>query len=545
MTKDEFLSMISSELEILKKEYQSAKQRAEYFRLIDHQAKEYREAFYQFKVVSEKIHMIEDLVSLPAYARIQAMSDAEVEEYKKDKTEELKLKIKEIESKEQQAKEKLSLLKSEQEELIAQFGSLTGSKRDENILRGKQLAKELYEYDADNQFGIFAKLKKELEEVKKQQEKIETMTQQEVRQQLSSEIKFVDKIAKEVELTKKSIDASKIKSLDPQKALSMTDLTKSYYKLVDKQTHVKNVVTIDQTRLPYALIEKIGMSSHYDRYLGTQVIDPEVLMEKVQKFEDDFEKVCAQFTKEKLFKLVDKRGIDSIEVDIDFLQQHADKLRTESELSSLQDSIKERNKLSKKTFKTKDVKHRIENLNYMIREAQRKAYEEIILWYIYRSREFLKVSISFDAFSSNQFKYTFEKFEESFGEIRHIISELKEKIQKVKSETKKQIEQYEEEKNDIIKQIRELGGERYEKIVTPSDNIDSLELIAFDKAIAYENDVVDKVQQEAQKQADIKEAELRGITVEQLLQMRQQAQSVTDEPAIETGEEEVSHGMKK
>ena len=274
MTKDEFLSMISSELEILKKEYQSARQRAEYFKSMDvWQDKEYREAFYQFRVVSGKIHMIEDLVSLPAYARIQAMSDAEVEEYKKDKTEELKLKIKEIESKEQQAKEKLSLLKSEQEELIAQFGSLTGSKRDENILRGKQLAKELYEYDADNQFGIFAKLKKELEEVKKQQEKIETMTQQEVKQQLSSKIKFVDKIAKEVELTKEPSDASKIKSLDPKKALSMAVLAKSYYKLVDKQNNVENVVTIDQTRLPDALLDKIGMKIRYASYAETQLID--------------------------------------------------------------------------------------------------------------------------------------------------------------------------------------------------------------------------------------------------------------------------------
>ena len=51
--------------------------------------------------------------------------------------------------------------------------------------------------------------------------------------------------------------------------------------------------------------------------------------------------------------------------------------------------------------------------------------------------------------------------------------------------------------------------------------------------------------QEAQNQADIREAELRGITVGQLLQMRQQAQAMAGESMVGTAEEEVSHGMQR
>ena len=59
----------------------------------------------------------------------------------------------------------------------------------------------------------------------------------------------------------------------------------------------------------------------------------------------------------------------------------------------------------------------------------------------------------------------------------------------------------------------------------------------------YQKDVVDRVQQEAQNQADIREAELRGITIKQLLQMRQEAQAMVDESIIEANEESVSHGI--
>ena len=189
MTKDEFLSMLSGELENLEKDYRTAIQRVDYFRQVNSRGKEYQEAEYQLKLVQQKINVLRRIVALPAYARIQAMSDAEIEEYKKDKVEELELRIKEIESREEQAKAKLSQLKAEQEQLMAQFGSLSGSERDRAIYRGQQLSTEISRYDVNNQWGVFASLKRKIEEVRKLQEQIKAVTSQEIKQQLSSEIK--------------------------------------------------------------------------------------------------------------------------------------------------------------------------------------------------------------------------------------------------------------------------------------------------------------------------------------------------------------------
>ena len=83
MTKEEFTSMLNTELESLEKEYQLATQRVGFFRTVNFRDKEFQEAEYQLKMVRQKVEALRSLVTLPAYARIQAMSDAEIEEYKK------------------------------------------------------------------------------------------------------------------------------------------------------------------------------------------------------------------------------------------------------------------------------------------------------------------------------------------------------------------------------------------------------------------------------------------------------------------------------
>ena len=171
MTKEEFTSMLNTELESLKKEYQLARQRVEYFVEVKPTGKEFQEAVYQLKIVCQKGKALQSLVTLPAYSRIQAMSDAEIEEYKESKIEELELKIREIQAREEQAKAKLSQLKAEQEQLIAQFGNLSGNEREMVIYRGRQLTEEISRYDVNNRWGVFAKLKTQIEKARKRKSK--------------------------------------------------------------------------------------------------------------------------------------------------------------------------------------------------------------------------------------------------------------------------------------------------------------------------------------------------------------------------------------
>ena len=93
-------------------------------------------------------------------------------------------------------------------------------------------------------------------------------------------------------------------------------------------------------------------------------------------------------------------------------------------------------------------------------------------------------------------------------EARKILIESKAKLENTKNE-------YKDEISKIIKQIRDLGGEKFKDVIIPKK-------IDLDYYKIYQKEIIDNIQDEAQNQADIKEAEIRGITVEQLTNMRQQ-----------------------
>lgn len=555
MTKEEFLSMLNNELENLEKDYQTGWQRVEYFRAINSRGKEFQDAVYQLKIVQIKVNALQKLVTLPAYARIQVMSDVEIEDYKKGKIEELELKIKEIKAKEEQEKAKLSQLKAEQDQLMAQFGSLSGSERDRVIYRGQQLTAEISRYDVNNQWGVFANIKREIDEVRKQQEQIKAMTSQEIKQQLSSEMKESYNLAQTVEWTKNPIDASTeleaSVASDPEKAEQMANLLTYYRRLSDKQSQIKGRLYLCYG-LPKVLEKRLTEYSYYYNSRTHEVNNPDKLMEIVQEFEGSFEQAKTsfneQFTEQKLSKLVGTEyGMDSSNVDMGFLQQHTDKLGT-GELEHLQSLVEQRNKLSKKIFKTRDTKWEIENLNNRIKQEQSEIYKEIIGWYEFQSKDLLGISYGIQFYSLEALQDSLKSCKEDIGRSEQAITEVKERIQKVKAEMQQQKQNYETIKTETAQQIRALGGEKHKETDIPyaSDRVDyNLDQIVSAQNRVYQRDVVDRVQQEAQNQADIREAELRGTTVEQLLQERQEVQAMVDESMVETAGEKVSHGMKK
>ena len=552
MTKDEFLSMLNEELENLDQEYKTTSQKVEYFRTINSSGKELRETEYQLQALAQKNYTLGELVTLPAYARVQVMSDIEIGEYKKEKVEELELKIKEIESKEKQETAKLSQLKSEQEQLIIQCGGLTGNERDRAIYRGQQLSEEISRYDINNQYGVFASLKKEKEEIRKQQELIKNMSSQEIKQQLSQKIKNSYTLAQRVEWTKNPIDEfielQASVAADPEKAQQMANLLTAYKQLSNEQQKISGKLYLGYG-LPKSLEKDLTKYSYNYDSSTNEVFKPDKLMEIVQEFVGLFEQAKAnfneQFTEQKLSKLVGKEyGIESSEVDIDFLKQHTDKL-VDGELEHLQSLVEQRNKLLKKIFKTKDTKWEIENLNNKIKQEQSTIYGEIIGWYKSRSKDLLGITYGLNFVNLEILQDSLKSCKKDIDRSEQSINEVKEEIQKAKVEMEQKRQNYETKKTELAQRIRALGGEKYKETkISPSIDVkNNLSSIANAQRIVYEREIVNRVQQEAQKQADIREAELRGITLEQLLQMKQQAMG--NEPIIENNEEEVSHGMKR
>lgn len=554
--KDEFLSLLNGEFESLQEEYHPISERYNYLAKNGRKGNEFQEMSFQEELFRRKYVNLYHLVRLPAYARIQAMSDVEIEDYKKSKIEELELKVKEIESREKQEKATFFQLKAELAQISSQLGTDPFiSDRDMKIYRSQQLSSQISMYDANNPFGKFAMLKKKLEEVRKQQEKIKALTSQEIKQQLSAKIEGSYNLKQIVERTQNPIgnyrEVLASVASDSKKAQEVSNLVENYRQLSNKQKQVIDKLYLGRG-LPYQLESKLIKSrreSLEDTDKAMEVSDR--LIKTVNEFEGSFKQAKANFmeqiTEQKLSKLVGKDWcVYGTEVDFDFLRLHNDKLSS-GKLIHLESIVKQRNKLAKKIFKTRDIKYKIESLNQQIEQEQSSIYMEIIYWYDSQCQSILGMGNLFDYNSLETLKSSVEDCKKDIGQSEQAIIEVKERIQKSKA----QIESYETRKKEIIQQIKTLGGEKYKETdfsisEYSYDYFGSIEnpglnTIANSSAYMHERELVNKIQQEAQNQADIREAELREISVKQLLEMRQQEQMAMDEVI----QEEASNGMKR
>lgn len=520
MTNDEFLSMLNSEFENLEKEYQSAKQKAEGTFRSDPKYEEYQ---YQFMIVKEKFNALKKLTSLPAYARIQAMSDIEIEEYKKDKLEELD-----------------SIIKENQQKIA----------------------------EADN-WKLVSELKEINKKLEEKQKQIKAMTSEETKKVASYEIKGNYNLAQEIEKFKKPIDKfTEFKAsmthdnIDRATRNNINELWFRYKAECELQRkdnddcriHIKGNVY----DLPRELREKVRVTY--------QKKDLDNLMKFVQEVEDGpfkqrKEFIESQCTEKKLFyliKMFNNIDISTIETDgnLDFWQQHTDKLK-DGELSRLQSLVEEKTRLSKKIFKTQNTNAQIMSLNAKIFDEEYRLRSKIANWY---QNEGLLSAI--DLVHLDELASSLKGYRESFVQSKQAITELKKAIQETKALHEKISQGHEIKKAEIAQQIRTLAGkavdEKYNEIdihfePDPSNKSYSADYSLYDFAEAqgkiYEKEIIDKVQREAKKQADIRENELKGISKKvnplQAKQVDKQIDEMLDELNIETLDAEVSHDMKK
>lgn len=539
MTKDEFLSMVDSELDNLRKKEIDAERRVHYFEEIDPYGKEYENAVFQYRVIDEKITELKKFLQLPIYTRIVAMSDIEIEDYKNNKVEELELELKEIESREEETKTRFAKLKEEQDQIITGIDSLSASERDIMMAKGKQIYDEMSQIN--NEGGLLAELREKKEKTRIKLEQVKAMSLFKVQDELLYQIENVVSLENEIFKINDPDGRAFAEFLasvasDSEKAHKLSGLLADYRELYDNQKYV--LIWTDTLPKPlYNSITFIGKSNLY----GAGTTDK--MMEIVQEFKESFEQAkesfSVQFTEQKLLKLGGKRdGVESFEVDMEFLKQHEDKL-SNGELEQLQNLVTQRNKLSKKILKPRSIKEECESLNNQIKQEQSKIYKKIIEWY---ESQCSILGARYYDFKSR------EELSEMLSEIKKRISVSENSISFTEENILKEMEQKRKQKikrSEILEQIRTVGDEKYREVkIYPeytSDGKDkNLDKIIHDSGVVYADELKNRVRQEAQNQADMKEAELRNITIEQLLQLKNQAQAMNEELTTE-----ISQGMKR
>lgn len=499
MTEKEFLGMISEEIEKINQEKNKIKQIENEFANKDLTTNEQHDLNYKKILNENKIYDLCNLIKLPEYARIQVMSDIEVEEYKKEKINELQLKIDEI------------------KEIINQ------SKLTKRDVTSKNNVDDLY--------NIINSLQKEINEIKNK-------TTQEIKQQLLLNIKEKDSIEETISFINVSegtyFDLLGTVGFDSIKAYKIANLLKEYKimsdNLKDERCNIKEF-------LPSEFYEKlIKYNSNFFTNISI-LLDYNKLVNIILKYEEDFIEAknifINEFTEEKLSQIIyfnysdilkefdPNTFIDRTKVDFQFLQQHSNKLKDKT-LINLKNIVNKRDNLLKQEVKTEDIENEINNLNNQIIRIQSVIYYNLLGWYLSQNMKILGIKSGFSFDITNLTKNLVSKQME-IEETQKLINELKIYINNGKELIEQRKKSYELKRNLIFQEFMNLFHSKFENVEIKDCAISidyNLFLIADCVAKNYERDIIKKILKEAQNQADIKEATLRGISIEQLKQLK-------------------------
>ncbi len=462
------------------------------------------------RVIENKIRGVSSILALPIYARIQALSDAEINEFKKEKIAELEQKI----------EEESALMES-----MFQSGKST----------------EFFKNNIEN-------LKQEIE-------KVEKKTSQEVKKELSSKIP-----------NREGYDFSSLMNFSPQDYLSNQfyaeiagDVTKieqsarlaaEYNKISDYLPKNQEDLMLDLTNLPDELQQRLERSHALD--INGCVRNPNKLIEIVEEFEHDFknekEKFANQISEQKLSELAEKEMTkefsfdrennleydtkEGTEANIPFFQQHSDKIQS-SELKYLETIIARRDKLSKKIFKTKRVKKEIEKLNVTIKKEQFFLHNKIIDWYqqpsnigkyytILGSSKRLNFKNASTLYASiDQNREDIKHTEENISSLKNRIGEISKKIEQHNQEQEKLKQDNNKKRQAIKENFVRIFGEKFSEI-DPRFLFDNISGAKKQAAIAARgiNTAKDIQQIKNSIQSEARENALNGATIEELQELK-------------------------
>ena len=261
------------------------------------------------------------------------------------------------------------------------------------------------------------------------------------------------------------------------------------------------------------------------------------------KIENDFyenkQQIQELYSLENLKPLIGKNKIENMPLtpNFDELQRYYDMMHFDHiDLTSFKETVKKRDMLARKFIKTPANKRELEDLNSDIKYRQRSHYDTIINW--------LEGKCQFIAYE----KYEFEdkhlldftdqsSLDKSLSFIHERVDKIEKALERVHNTFRDHQTAIEERKQEIKDEMEEI----HKKIVELTHKEDK---VAFESGITnqpltdkmldaqrewnvikeagegYKAEMLQKVKEEAQNQADQKEAELRNVSLEELYAMR-------------------------
>lgn len=366
-----------------------------YINEIDSKSETAKSYNYYNDIAVANFNMISKLENLPTYARIQAMSDLEIEAYRKEQIAKLEKAIEEVKGKQEQSES------SEQ-----------------------------------------------INDLKKQQSLMESKTPQEIKDELLDQVKNSAFLRSVIESTKKELNPTTelyaTFANNYVSANNIAELLTQHRLLSDKQRQIREPLNL-QDIFPELLKKELQKNHHFYDSKSCEVIDPDGLLNIINDFEKRYlqakEIFINQFTIDKLKGLINKKDeIDNLVVDLQFLELHADKLEKE-DLERLQQCFYHLNEYSKKFLKSTNTKRQISDLNFQIHYLGYKMYNSIISWYEVQGKDILGYPYRIDFCSLDDLTRTLQETQESVDKIKDSIIDIRKKSYRVSSSYEYSIKQ--------------------------------------------------------------------------------------------------------
>lgn len=547
MTKEEFLKIITDELDDTYEMFEEINKRVNYFKSIGvdyvikdiYSVEELEDAKHYALLAQERIKSLMELVDYPMIARINAMSEAEIEEYRKEKLQVLDCEIENIKKNLKDVDDKLFKLLQQRENIIKRFSpkydEITIDSREMRIQerftdQGKEIQRKIVSIKQEE----IRPLKEKLEEVIKQQEELKNMSLVEIKKMMVEKLENGSKIQasrNHVMETKLVPCINLLTSVvdDYEKTTKLEGLIKHY---VAAKEDVYSGVVFDSS-LPAELINLLNAS--FEKFHDISKLY-KILEEYMKLYSDKKSSFIKEVTEAKVKEAGEKlptiSNINELfsKDRIDFLESYEpNKLILGDKLTRFKNLIDKYKELDNKIFHFGDTKKKIGDISTQIYDLYVDMYKRIVQMYVSKLSG-MEPAMSFSDYhysciiSDSSLEYFKEnlsfEIEKNFEICEKAMTSLKEALPRMEEELKEKQRDLPGQLHGIENQINELVGK--ENAITNFDNIADYN-VAQASGISFASKMVMEVDEEAQTQSLHDEANLRGITVNELLKLREQA----------------------
>ena len=528
MTKEEFIKRVNDRLEELKTEYEKVSQEESFLTDIGASREDIIETSYECSLFYQELDALKNIIDYYAGARIKKASNFELDYKRKQEIEDLDMAISLTKVIINTCKDKIGDVKKERDSLAADYVSSPEGSDVRNEINRKVITFK------DTIYSLERKIESEkddLKDMEKKKEELSQMDDDKYREYLLSKLSSDELLAMLSADRDREHYSAYTRLLAavadyPQDAVKMAHLIHRFDTLQSDKARANRVSTGRLYHFSQFIPVKYRKQIEdeiWGIYKNGLVIDPwsasEILVKCKVEVEKEAALISTEFAHERIFRLIDPEYMEdpASEIDIYFLRMHTDKLDS-NEINELHKLLIQKSNLDGKIPRQKRFyQSQIDELEEIIKEKYLRLFNQVKEYY--KKKESLTGYCGLDLVRAASSGRLQSRIKETIEQIDEAITDM----HKRKGEILDKQREYDGYIAEVVKQMIELSDPELKidaKDVHGESFAGGLQSIARSAATEEKVIYLDIADEVAQKEADKEEAELRGISYQDLLELK-------------------------